>query len=55
MGLREIGKAVGTSGDVPAAPRAPATRLGQALSSAGDIANQITRMVTRVKEVARGF
>lgn len=53
MGLREIGKARGTSGDDP--EHQPQSQAGQLLSQAGGVADQITKVVNKVREVARKF
>jgi predicted GNAT family acetyltransferase len=53
MGLREIGKARGTSGDPLDANIAP-TYIGTTLRQAGVAADLVTRVVARLREAARG-
>lgn len=57
MGLREVGKAMGTSGDTSqrATATAPTSRVGQVLGAAGAMTDQISNIVGKVREAARKF
>jgi len=55
MGLREVGKVMGTSGDTAPRRAAPVSRAGQVLSAAGAVTDQISQIVDKVREAARKF
>ena len=58
MGLREYGKSRRTSGDegaLPIAAATPITTIGRTLVQAGGVADQISKVVDRVREAAKKF